>query len=79
MVRERKPGRSGEKARLEKTARNPTVLAIGLAVAVILAIVVHNFLERLKEFPGSDTAQKLLVVAGSTRISQLEPVSSDAG
>jgi hypothetical protein len=63
----------------KKTARNPTVLAIGLAVAVILAIAVHNFLEHLKQFPGSETAQKLLVVAGSTRISQLEPVSSDAG
>ena len=35
----------------KKTARNPTVLAIGLAVAVILAIAVHNFLEHLKEFP----------------------------
>jgi hypothetical protein len=63
----------------KKTARNPTVVAIGLAVAVILAIGVHNFLEHLKEFPGSGTALKLLAVASSTRISQLEPVRSDAG
>jgi hypothetical protein len=63
----------------KKTARNPTVVAIGLAVIVILAIGVHNFLEQLKEFPGSTSARKLLGVAGSTRISQLEPVRSDAG
>jgi hypothetical protein len=63
----------------KKTARNPTVVAIGLAVAVILAIGVHNFFEHLKEFPGSVTARKLLTVASGTRASQLEPVRSDAG
>ena len=63
----------------KKTARNPTVVAIGLAVAVILAIGIHNFLEHLKEFPGSATAHKLLTVASTTRLSQLEPVQSDAG
>jgi hypothetical protein len=63
----------------KKTARNPTVVAIGLAVAVILAIGIHNFLEHLKEFPGSVTALKLLGVASTTRMAQLEPVRSDAG
>jgi hypothetical protein len=63
----------------KKTARNPTVVAISLAVAVILAIVVHNFLEHLKEFPGSAAARKLLTVASATRVSQLEPVRTDAG
>jgi hypothetical protein len=63
----------------KKTARNPTVVAIGLAVVVILAIGVHNFLEHLKEFPGSATALKLLTIASSTRVSQLESVRSDAG
>jgi hypothetical protein len=63
----------------KKTARNPAIVAIGLAVAVILAIAVHNFLEHLKEFPGSASARKLLMVANATRISQLEPVRTDAG
>lgn len=62
-----------------KTARNPVIVAIGLAVAVILAITVHNFLEHLKEFPGSSTARRLLTVASATRISQLEPVRTEAG
>ncbi len=63
----------------KKTARNPVIVAIGLAVAVILSIAVHNFLEHLKEFPGSVSARKLLTVASATRISQLEPVRTDAG
>ena len=63
----------------KKTARNPVIVAIGLAVAVILAIAVHNLLEHLKEFPGSSSARRLLTVASATRISQLEPVHTDAG
>jgi hypothetical protein len=63
----------------KKTARNPVIVAIGLAVAVILTIAVHNFLEHLKEFPGSGSARKLLTMASATRISQLEPVQTDAG
>ena len=63
----------------KKTARNPVIVAIGLAVAVILAIAVHNLLEHLKEFPGSSSARRLLMVASATRITQLEPVHTDAG
>lgn len=63
----------------KKTARNPVIVAIGLAVAVILAIAVHNFLEHLKEFPGSVSARRLLTVASTTRMSQLEPIHTDAG
>ena len=63
----------------KKTARNPAIVAIGLAVAVILAIAIHNFLEHLKEFPGSTSARRLLTVASATRISQLESVRTDAG
>jgi hypothetical protein len=63
----------------KKTARNPAIVAVGLAVAVILVIAVHNFLEHLKEFPGSASARKLLTVASATRMSQLEPVRTDAG
>jgi hypothetical protein len=63
----------------KKTARNPVIVAIGLAVGVILAIAIHNFLQHLKEFPGSTAARRLLTVASVTRISQLEPVRTDAG
>ena len=63
----------------KKTARNPAIVAIGLAVVVILTIAVHNFMERLNDFPGSGSARKLLTVASTTRVSQLEPVRTDAG
>jgi hypothetical protein len=63
----------------KKTARNPAVVAIGLAVLVILTIAVHNFMERLNDFPGSGNARKLLAAASTTRVSQLEPVRTDAG
>ena len=63
----------------KKTARHPAIVASALAVAVILAIGVHNFLEHLKEFPGSTEARRLLTAASATRMSQLEPVHSDAG
>jgi hypothetical protein len=63
----------------KKTARHPAIVASALAVAVILAICVHNFLEHLKEFPGSTEARRLLTAASATRISQLEPVHTDAG
>ena len=63
----------------KRTARNPAAVAVALAIAVIVGIGVHNFLERLNDFPGSGTARKLLTVAGATRISQLQPVQADAG
>jgi hypothetical protein len=63
----------------KKTARDPVVVAICLALAVILGIGVHIFLERLNDFPGSATARKLLTVASSTRVSQLDRVQTDAG
>ncbi len=63
----------------KKAARNPTVVAIALAIAVIFGISVHMFLQRLNDFPGSAAARKLLTVASSTRISQLEPIQTDAG
>jgi hypothetical protein len=62
-----------------KTARNPAVLAIGIALAVIAGVFVINFLGRLHDFPGSGTARKLLTIAGSTRSILLDPVTVDAG
>lgn len=62
-----------------RTARHPAIVAIALAVVVIIGIGVHNFLERLDEFPGSTNARKFLTVASSTRLSQFDPVKAEAG
>jgi hypothetical protein len=63
----------------EKTARNPAVLAIGIALAVITGVFLLHFLDHLHDFPGSETARKLLTVANSTRSVLLDPLSADAG
>src|SRR6058998_1388816 len=63
----------------KKTARNPAVLAIGIALVVIAGVLVFQFVGRLNDFPGSATARKLLTIAGSTRSVLLDPVSADAG
>ena len=63
----------------KKTARNPAVLAIGIALVVIAGVFVFNLVGRLNDFPGSGTARKLLSIAGSTRSVLLDPVSADAG
>ena len=63
----------------KKMARNPAVLAIGLALIVIAGVLVFQFVGRLNDFPGSTTARKLLTIAGSTRSLLLDPVSTDAG
>ena len=63
----------------KKTARNPAVLAIGIALIVIAGVFVFNFVGRLSDFPGSGTARKLLSIAGSTRSVLLDPVTGDAG
>ncbi|HEV3409411.1 MAG TPA: hypothetical protein VG095_03895 [Chthoniobacterales bacterium] len=62
-----------------KTARHPAVLSAALAVAVIVGVAVFMITERMKEFPGSDTARKLLTVASATKAGQLEPVEAPAG
>ncbi len=63
----------------KKTAQNPAVLAIGLALAVIAGVFVFQFIEHMHDFPGISAARKLLATAGSTRSVLLEPVSADAG
>jgi hypothetical protein len=63
----------------KKTARNPVVLAIGIALAVIAGVFVFHFVGSLNDFPGSGTARKLLTIAGSTRSVVLDPVNADAG
>lgn len=63
----------------KKTARNPAVLSAALAVAVIVGVIVFIVLERMKEFPGSETARKMLTIATATRSDQLDPVEAEAG
>jgi hypothetical protein len=63
----------------KKMARNPAVLAIGIALIVIAGVLVFQFVGRLNDFPDSATAHKLLTIAGSTRSVVLDPVSTDAG
>ena len=62
-----------------KVLRNPAVLSVGLAVLVITGVVVLNVLERMKEFPGSGTARKMLTIAASMRGVSLDPIEADAG
>ena len=63
----------------KKMVRNPAVLAISIAVAVIAGVFVFNFVSHLNDFPGSTTARKLLGVAASTRPVMLDPVNAEAG
>src|SRR6266700_6778692 len=63
----------------KKMMRNPAVLAISIAVAVIAGVFVFNFLSHLNDFPASATARKLLGTAASTRPVMLDPVSAEAG
>ncbi|HEY4272491.1 MAG TPA: hypothetical protein VGM65_10835 [Candidatus Udaeobacter sp.] len=63
----------------KKMVRNPAVLAISIAVAVIAGVFVFNFLSHLNDFPGSATARKLLSLAASTRPVMLDPVNAEAG
>ena len=41
-------------------------------------IGIFFFVERLQEFPGSETAKKMLAVASNARRAQFEPLSTDA-
>jgi hypothetical protein len=69
----------GPKWTWKKTVRNPAVLAISIAVAVIAGVSVIYLLGRLNDFPGSATARKLLSIAASTRPVMLDPVRTEAG
>jgi hypothetical protein len=62
-----------------KMAKNPAVLAVVIALAVIAGVSVLQFMEHRYDFPGAEVARKLLVVAASTRSLLLDPVRTDAG
>ncbi len=60
-------------------ATNPAILAIGIACVVIAGIFAYRVHERLNDFPGADTARKLLTTASSSRSILLDPVKTEAG
>jgi len=65
--------------RWKKQAQNPVLLATGIAVAVIAAVVVFQVMDRLNRFPGEITARRLLTTASSTHSMMLDPVKTTAG
>ena len=67
------------KRRWRKVARNPAVLSVALATAVIIGVITLVVVERLKDFPGSGMARKMLTVASSTRGAELERLETNAG
>jgi hypothetical protein len=70
---------SGPPRTWQRLARNPAMLAIGIALGVIAGIFVYQFIEHLNDFPGSGNARRLLKVASSTRSMVLDPIKTDAG
>lgn len=63
----------------KRAAKNPAVVAVGIAVLVIAAVFAIQFAEHLHDFPGSAHARKLLSVARSPRSVLLDPVRTEAG
>ena len=68
----------GPKRSWKRTARHPAILATALAVLVLAGIAVFFFVEQLHEFPGSETAKKLLVFAGTAHRQQFDQLNTDA-
>ena len=62
-----------------RVVRNPAFLSAVLALLVIAGIVASMVMERMRDFPGSGTARKLLTVASATRMEQLDRMETDAG
>ncbi len=67
------------KRRWRKVARNPAVIAVALATAVIIGVLTLQVMERLRDFPGSKMARKMLTLASSTRGADLERLETQAG
>ncbi len=63
----------------KRMAKNPAVVAVGIAFVVIAGVFVVQFLEHLHDFPSSSKARRLLTVANSPRSVLLDPVRTDAG
>lgn len=63
----------------KKYARNPALLATGIAVLVIAVVAIFQLVERMNRFPGEPTARRLLMTASSTHAVMLDPVKTEAG
>jgi hypothetical protein len=63
----------------KSTMQNPAILAIGIAVGVMAGVFIFHLLEHRNDFPGAETARKLLTTASSSRSVLLDPVKTDAG
>ena len=60
-------------------AKNPVILATGIAVMVIAVVAISHVIDQMNRFPGEPTARRLLTVAGSTHSMMLDPVKTNAG
>ena len=67
------------KRRWRKDARNPAVIAVALATVVIIGVLTFNVMQRLKDFPGSKMARKMMGLAASTRSADLDRLETQAG
>ena len=67
------------KRRWRKIVRNPAFISAVLALIVIAGIITSHVMERMRDFPGSGTARKLLSVASATRMDQIERMETEAG
>jgi hypothetical protein len=63
----------------KKLARNPAILATGIAIGVITVVGISHIVDRMNRFPGEPTARRLLTVASSTHSMMLDPVKTNAG
>ena len=69
---------TGAKRSWKATARHPAILATLLAVIVMAGVGIFFFVEHLNEFPGSESAKKMLVAASAVRSADFEPLNTDA-
>jgi len=68
----------GAKRSWKQTARHPAILAIALAMLVLAGIGVFFFFERLNDFPGSETAKRMLATASGARHLEFEKINTGA-
>jgi hypothetical protein len=66
-------------SRWKKFAQNPALLATGVAILVIAIVLVFQIADRMRAFPGQNTARHLLSTASSSHSMMLDPVKTDAG
>ena len=68
----------GAKRSWKQTARHPAILAIALALLVLAGTGVFFFFEQMHEFPGSETAKRMLTIASNVRRLEFEKINTGA-